>query len=256
MGQRANYAVVGEPHLYSSRHAAISLLEDFAAGPDEALAFVRAQDRTDDWWDDIWCEGAAVIDPADHVLLLFTWHHDGVVDRARHLAGIRAAWEGWRVRWAYGGVEDVVAYLGIDRLTVRTERHRPVLRPGAADDLDLTTCLLTVRNGDGLRAYRVAHLFCEPLWAGPELLDVLAAERTVSSWERLSKDDVGPDLGVHIDLARRELGFWTATTYNGSLADIAACWPGWRVEFWEDRHEEHTRRCGADFAMYRFEGTS
>ncbi len=150
--------------------------------------------------------------------------------------------------------QGLVAHLGIDRLTVRTERHRPALRPGATDHLDLTTCLLTVRDGDALRAYRVTHLFCEPLWAGPDLLDVLAAERTVSGWERSSKDDQGPDLGLHFDLARRELGFWTAATYRGSPADVAACWPGWRVEFWEDRHEEHTRRCGADFAVFPSEG--
>lgn len=72
------------------------------------MSFVRRQQQVEHWLDDAWCEGAAVIDPVDHVLLLFTWHHDGVADRARHLARIRSAWQGWQVRWAYGGVEDLL----------------------------------------------------------------------------------------------------------------------------------------------------
>lgn len=254
MGQRANYAIVGEAGLYYSNAAAVSLLRDFAAGPGEAMAFVRAQRPVEHWLDDVWCEGAAVIDPVHQVLLLFTWHHNGTADRARRLAGVRAAWPGWEVRWAYAGIEDVVAYLGLDRLSVRTEidqvtaLHLPP--PEYAED---ATCVLTIRHEDGtLRGYSVYHEFCEPVRAGSGLLDMAAPLTPVRGRGVLSGSDVGPTCGVHLDVARREVGFWTTETFKGSLDDIAACWPGWRFEFWEDRHAEHTKRCGDDFEMFPF----
>lgn len=256
MGSRANYAIVGDHlELFYGHTGAITLLKDLANGPAKAIEFVRDERPVDHWLDDIWCEGAVVIDQPNRVLLLFTWHHDGVADRAARLVEIRAAWRGWEVSWAYGGIEDVVAHLGIDRLSVRTERTTPVLRPGPLEYPDSTNCLVTVRETDGtLRGYRLSTSFGEPLWAGPAMVETVTTTMpAVAGWEPLSEYDVvGPVLGLHIDLGRRELGFWTAEILKGTAEDIAACWPGWRVEFWEDRHEEHVRRCGDGFAMFPF----
>lgn len=257
MGDRANYAIAGDDgwELFYSHFGAVSLLTDLAAGPERAIAFVREQRPVEHWLDDIWCEGAAAIDPANQVVLLFTWHHDGVTDRKRRLAEIRAAWPGWQIRWAYGGVEDVVAHLGIDRLSVRTERKpidklTPVFEEYPQDGL----FVLTIRHEDGmLRGYSLFHEFGEPIWAGPALIDMAAGLTPVPGRGVMSEDDTGPDFGSHLDVARREAGFWTAGSFRGSLDDVVRCWPGWRVEFWEDRHEEQTRRCGAGFAMFPFE---
>ncbi|MET9228179.1 hypothetical protein [Lentzea sp. NPDC003310] len=87
----------------------------------------------------------------------------------------------------------------------------------------------------------------------PALLDALAGRTPVTGWERLSEWDVGPELGLHLDVARREFGFWTAAVFYGTVDEIAACWPGRQVEFWEDRHEEHALRWGSAFRMHRFE---
>ncbi|MFJ8963693.1 hypothetical protein ACIRG5_30320 [Lentzea sp. NPDC102401] len=260
MGSRANYVIADERgwELYFDNGGAVPLLETFAEGPAEMIEYVREERRVEHWLDDVWCEGAALIDIVNHLLLLFTWHHDGVDDRARRLAAIRSAWPGWQIRWAYGGLEDVVAYLGIDRATVRAEeRPQPVLRPGPIELLENSNTLVTIRQPDGaLHGHRLHHLQCEPLWAGPGLLDSLAVLIPVSGWERLTKDDDGPELGLHFDLTTREFGFWTAATFNGTVDEIAARWPDWRVEFWEDRHEEQTLRCGAGFRMFPFEAAS
>ncbi|MCC8245418.1 hypothetical protein [Saccharothrix luteola] len=126
MGSRANYVIAGDDgfELFYSRGGAVTMLADLARGP-AGIEQIRGLDPAEHWLDDVWCEGAALVDTANEVLLHFTWHHDGVADRARRLAEIRHAWSGWDVRWAYGGIEDAVAYLGIDRLSVRTERGRP-----------------------------------------------------------------------------------------------------------------------------------
>lgn len=198
-----------------------------------------------------------MVDAVKHVLMLFTRHHDGVDDRARRLAAIRTAWPGWRVRWAYGGVEDLVAHLGFERASVRAaSRAQPVPRFDDTDALDLANTLVTIRLADGsVRGHRLHSLRCEPLWAGPALLDSLTERTAVPAWELLSEYDVGPDLGLHFDVASRELGYWTVMSLYGTVEEIADRWPGWEVGFWEDRHEEQALRCGSEFRTYPFAST-
>ncbi|MFD4641960.1 hypothetical protein ACFWN2_31970 [Lentzea sp. NPDC058436] len=258
MGSRANYAIVDERgwELYFSNGGAEPLLGTFAGGPARVIEEVRDEQPVEEWLDDVWCEGAALIDSVNHVLLLFTWHHDGVDDRARRLAAIRSSWPGWRIRWAYGGIEDLVAYLGLDRALVRAgDRPEPVLRE-VGEPPEITNTLVTVRQEDGsVLGHRLCHLRCEPLWAGHGLLDSLATWTPVRAWDRLTADDLGPELGLHVDVANRELGFWTAANFTGTVEEIAARWPGWRVEFWEDRHEEQALRCGNEFRTFPFSST-
>ncbi|MFJ6669739.1 hypothetical protein ACIQMJ_01370 [Actinosynnema sp. NPDC091369] len=255
MGSRANHVIVGNDgvEVFYSHGGAVGLLDELARGPDVVERF-RAGQVVDEWLDDVWCEGAALVDLVDRVLLHFTWHHDGVADRARKLAAIRDAWPGWDVRWAYGGLEDVVAYLGVDRLTVRTEREEVETLNGPHEDFPQDAgCVITVRDADGvLRGYSVHHQFGEPLWAGPRLLHLVEPLTPVSGRGPLSSDDPGPDLGVHVDVARREVGCWTGGTVKGSVEEVAEAWPGWRFEFWEDRHEEQARRCAGEFEVFPF----
>jgi hypothetical protein len=207
MGSRADYVIVGDDgfELFYSHGGAVTMPADLARGT-AWIEQVRRLRPVGDWLDDVWCEGAAVIDPATRTLLHFTWHHDGTADRARSLAEIRRAWSGWDVRWAYGGIEDVVAYVGVDRRTVRTEREEVESLHGPHEDFPQdASCVVTVRGMDGvLRGYAVHHAFCELLWAG------------------------------------------------GTIADVAEWWPGWRFEFWEDRHEEQALRCAGEFEAFPF----
>lgn len=251
MGCRANYVIVGDDgfELFYSNAGAVPLLENLAEGPAVIRRF-RSERVVGHWLDDVWCEGAALVDTANRVLLHFTWHLDGIAERARRLAEIRRAWSGWDVRWAYGGIEDVVAYLGLDRRSVRTPRESPEsMSIVQEEDPRDGSCVVTVRDaGGGLRGYWLYHLFCEPLWIGPRLVDLVAPLVPVTDRGVLSSDLF--DLGVHVDVARREVGFWTAATFNGTVDELAACWPGWRFEFWEDRHDEQARRCGGEFGAF------
>ncbi|GLY52627.1 hypothetical protein [Lentzea sp. NBRC 102530] len=258
MGSRANYVVVDETgwELYYSHGGAVPLLDVFAEGPEAVLEVVRADEPVEQFLNDVWCEGAALIDTVDRVLMLFTWHHEGVDDRARRLAAIRTAWPGWQLRWAYGGIGDVVAHLGLDRSSVRAADHDDVeLVPGSAFYPQDDNCLVTVRHADGsVLGYRLQEAHCAPVWAGAGLPASLAAFPSVRHWERLPEDADGPELGLHLDLGSRTLGFWTAGNFTGTVAEIAERWPGWTVEFWEDRHEEQALRCG-EFRTFPFEET-
>lgn len=80
--------------------------------------------------------------------------------------------------------------------------------------------MVTVRDAGGeLRGYWFHHLFGEALWAGPVLVDLVAPVTPVTDRSVLSNDLV--DLGVHVDVARREVGFWTAATFKGTVDELA-----------------------------------
>lgn len=225
MGERANYAIVDADglRLYASRVGALTLLDDLARHQIDTSTPVTQ------WYDDVWCEGAVVVDQTNQTLLLFTWHHDGVEDRAQKLAAIAKAWPGWRLRWAYEGIEQIVEHVGGDRREVRTDHDRTEGSWGPCDEFpEEVNFLLTIDEHE----HWLHHELNEPVWAGPALLDVRVTRQRGRH----------ADSGLHLDTRNRTAGFWTTVAIRGSLADLAARWPGWTFEFWEDRHAEQRDR--------------
>lgn len=193
-----------------------------------------------------------LIDLPREVLLLFTWHHGGVAHRTTWLDQLKEAWPGWEIRWAYGGVEDVAAYVGVDRKHVRTEREpiERLVNDHLLDYPDDGDFVITIREGGTLRGYSACAQHCDLPWAGPKLIDLARGLTPTPGRGRYSESDTGPESGVHIDVDQREIGVWTVAPILGTVEELAACWPGWTFEFWEDRHTEQTRRCGEDFPMF------
>jgi hypothetical protein len=100
--------------------------------------------------DDVWCEGAALMDIDNKVLLLFGGE-DIKFDpplRRVYLQLLRSAWSGWGIRWAFEGVVDIADYLGLDRLTVRSNREARFDFPPAPAG-EWTESIASVRWEDG-----------------------------------------------------------------------------------------------------------
>ncbi|MFF0295084.1 hypothetical protein ACFYST_16845 [Kitasatospora sp. NPDC004614] len=248
MADRANFVVVresGEHELYLSRFGAVWLDVDLLAGPEATLAMVEGLRVTDWWLDDVICMGAALIDLGRKVLLLFAW--EGPSTELRHRAAtlelLREAWAGWEVRWLYDGNAEVRAYLGLDPEFVR-DRERTIwpvalLEP---DDEDLAhpAPLAAVVTVGSDQCFMVAHVDDHPIGEGAALLNWLAGapEHGVCR--------VAADAGVHIDPARRRVGWWTLAA-TAEAYEMPKRWPGWTVEFWQDRWEEHVRLAGHRF---------
>lgn len=102
MGDRANYVIVenGSWHLHYSHWGAVGLDLDLLPGPAAATRFVRAQRTVTRWLDDVWCEGAALIDHDRRLLLWFSTHLDDYAYRAAALAVLARTWPGRRLEWA------------------------------------------------------------------------------------------------------------------------------------------------------------
>ncbi|MFW6722979.1 hypothetical protein ACHZ98_22990 [Streptomyces sp. MAR4 CNY-716] len=86
MGDRADYVLVrgGDRRLHYSRWGATGVDVQLLPGAGSATRFIAAQREMarDAWLDEVWCEGAALVDHDAHELLLFTWHPDDYVQPA------------------------------------------------------------------------------------------------------------------------------------------------------------------------------
>lgn len=248
--------------LYYSHWAANGIYRRLAAGPDAALAFVEAQHRTDEWLDDTWAEGGVLVDTVARRLV---WYgNDVMIDLpVRRAFGrlLAETWPGWRVDWAFDGIGDLAAYVGVDRAAVRSvSRDRLAADPTVAwelDDLLLADGtepevnaqgsyeLLTVRTGEGVRSWVLDHpADGHPAWVGPRLLDRLPGP----GYPRVRLTGL-PDVGLHVDVPARTAGVWVGWTCPGLLAELDDRWPGWTVTFWGDRVERQVRAVDGTVVM-------
>ncbi|WP_203823513.1 hypothetical protein [Actinoplanes palleronii] len=210
-----------------------------ALGPGPAVAMFRSGSwpawTPEVWQHESWAEAGALIDLDARELLFFV-----SADYARRRALIEACrrvWPGWVVRWAYNGISDVTDALGLDRAVVRREPWTNDdlfhwVRPGA-DDPPRWHYLVSV----GAVTYWPAPY--KPWEIGPALLGQLSELAQVAELP-----DV-PGGGLHLDPVTRTAGVWSIDPVDGLAERFFARWPGWTLEFWDDRYQEQEIRCGA-----------
>ncbi|MFB6878858.1 hypothetical protein [Streptomyces sp. NPDC056323] len=240
MGDRANFVVVresGEYELYLSRFGAMGIDLDLLAGPAEALSMVRHLKAADWWLDDVHCQGAALIDLGRKVLMLFAW--EGPSTEMRHRAAtlelLQEAWVGWDVRWMYDGPAELRTYLGLDPEHVRARESGlavgPLLEPDDEELTDPEPMVAVVTVGTE-HCYVLANINDHPVREGAALLDRLAGgpEHGVCQ--------ASADAGIHVEPLRRRVGWWVLGA-SAEAYEMPQRWPGWTVEFWQDRWEEH-----------------
>lgn len=242
MGQRASYAVVdGESiTLYYSHWGANCIPEHLLAGPDGALAYIRNLAITDTLLNDVWAEGAVLLDCDRHCLLFWGGEDIAVAPHLRRglLPILRLLWPGWSVAWATYGIVDIARGIRVDAAAVLnsdSERLDPLTVDQLREDHpERQSAAITIRYRDG----RVTdHLFAysDPASVGPALLEVCAAHRPIT----LPREDTGfsavegpayIEEGAFIDIAERAMWLWSAETVDPRQPKaIARRWPGWKV---------------------------
>ncbi|MFJ3632169.1 hypothetical protein [Streptomyces sp. NPDC090112] len=245
MGNRATFVIAG-PEGYTrhrSSHGAVDLDLDLLAGPQVVIPYLRAHTPEDSWYPDDMVEAGVLADPFRRLLLVFAW--EGPVaslrTRAAGLELLRLAWPGWEVRWLYDGQSGLRTHLGLG-----PQESGAAVLPGPAlepDDEELADPdpLVAVVTVGADRCHVLADINDHPVEEGPALLDRMR-DAPDHGRHRLRAD-----AGIHVDPARRRVGWWlnTARSHAGTVGER---WPGWTVEFWEDRWEEHERVSGGRFA--------
>lgn len=262
MGHRASYAVIkdGRVDLFISRWGGKSIVADMLAGPDAATAMIRPRvgrtpppdddlvagllwngpDPATELLNDVFCEGAALIDHDRRVLLAYQWMED-YSQFAAAIAALGAVWPGWQVRWAFDGIGDLAAYLGQDRSTVRSGFEKDACGLGSFysparrgkfpldddEEWDLFDCVLSVRHEDGS-----LDLYASGLSINDMALPAPAAfEGFPSGYATLHCAQI-PRSGIHVDFRSRSAGVWTIDALEGYLDNAESTWPGWRWTLW------------------------
>lgn len=166
--------------------------------------------------------GAQQVDVPRRVLTFFG-SLDDLVDlayRRAYLALLAETWPGWDVGWAYGGLADLGAHVGVDpdfRVAEPGRQEWPATaEPAGAEDLQADWALLTVQPMSGpVRGWAVPLFGEHPLGAGAGLLDLMRPRDAVAEIEGQL-----PQAGLHADLRTISVSCWTTAPAPG-LSSVA-----------------------------------
>ncbi len=227
MGARAQYVVVenGTWQRYYSHWAANRVADDLLPGPAAATRCFRANREIDEWLDDVWCEGAALVDHDRRVLL---WFAD-VGSWADHLAAravLARTWPGWDVRFAHDGLGDLTHHLGIGRDLTRSPGWFETFEPSGFPYTEYAepSSVVSLRLPDGsVRAWGSDWEPIDHLAGGPGLLDPIVASPPTPALTDM------PDGGVHFDPQTRTVssgrcGPWLTSTTGRCRAGRTGPW--------------------------------
>jgi hypothetical protein len=248
MGQRANLIVVegGDYQLFYGHWCANTLPRDLFWGPEHALAFIRIQRPVDDWLDDVWAEGGALLDLDRNHFLLYGGEdvlHDVPLRRV-YLALLAKVWGGWTVRWAHEGIAALADYVRYPRGKVLTKPDSEfaacTLSP--PEQKDWTDLVASVRFHDGtMRLFPLAGDLPCYLSGGPKLTENIQSEGL--DWLFLDEwTNEFPAGGFHMDLSVLRLDFWVARDAPDILSRTEQAWAGWQVCWHCDRYEAQLER--------------
>jgi hypothetical protein len=252
MGQRANLVIVQHQdwRLYYDHWCANRLDTEMFWGPDLAAEFIEQREPLSDgdqWLDEVWCEGAAVLDE-DRKVLVWYGGEDIMYDilyRRAFLELMKCQWQGWEIRWAVGGIVEVGAYLGLPASNFLVDRNPEAGYQVLAEYPEENNTLVTVRQQGRCLAARV-YGNAEALELGPSQLGMLlAAERETS----LLWNGEMPEGGLHIDMDAQSLYYWRADPAAGIEDRVGFSWSGWQTFWLGDRFEEHIRLAAIDIRL-------
>ena len=253
MGQRANLliGVPGRYELYYSHWAANRLDEELFWGPETASVFIRAQRSEAEgaaWLDDVWAEGGAVMNTAERTLVWWGGE-DTLYDvplRRLLLDWMRLTWAGWEVRWAHREIAELAEYAGLASAEVLT-RAEPRGRAAAPDlsepeELDWMDSVISVRFEDRVALFPSCGDADSRLFDCDALVTAARREGGLLELDVSTRTDDFPSSGAHLDVARREVVFWTATGRARGAGPLQAANPGWKVSWALDRFEAQLER--------------
>lgn len=249
MGQRANLILVENRKysLYYSHWCANTITRDLFWGPQHAIAFVRAQRAVDEsgWLDDIWAEGAAVIDCDQRTLLLYGGE-DVLYDvplRRIYLEALRRVWREWDIRWAHEGIAEIADYVGYPRIKVLSTGNSRRMPLGSSlappEPNDMTDLVGSFRAADDrMHFFPLAGDVEFYLFVGP-ILEV-QLERS-NAMDRIPLDEWlkggFPKGGFHIDSKAKRVDYWAAEDVPDVPRRVSEIWQGWNVTWHRDEFE-------------------
>ena len=251
MGNRANLVLVDRDgwQLRYSHWAGCRTLDALIAGPEMAQRYILAQEIASVWTDELWADGGLVLDLAERKLLFFGDELMSTMNERRAMFEVLAiTWPGYSISWMYDGAAGVAAYVHAS-FPLRGRPSQPELL--LAENTARLHHLVTVIGDDGGLRLWPLYWGSSAAWHGPELIDILPG-----AGQHAIRLGMLPESGIHVDVPNKCLGVWLTTPAPGLLRWLPQLWPGWRIELWGDRYEEHILRCGPSVTAPQLDITS
>jgi hypothetical protein len=250
MGQRANLVLVDENgyQLYYNHWCANRLDSDLFWGPELAIEYIKQQQPTEQWLDEVWAEGGVVLDTHKKVLL---WYGGESILyeiplRRLYLKLMKHVWKGWEIRWAHDGILDMADYVGVPRsVVVHSRLGEPdrQFRPpsgksfSAPEKLRHIQSVGSIRLSDGsIRVYPSDRITLCMLKYGKLLIEAIRSQLGVAEWHQHFNQSLKG--GFHIDFMEKKLSVWRSYSI-GAIHHIVAHWPGWQIDWLRDDFETH-----------------
>jgi hypothetical protein len=252
MGQRANLVIVRHRNwrLYYDHWCANRLDVELFWGPCLAADYIEQleplSDRND-WLDEVWCEGAVVLDEDEKVLLWYGGEDIiyNIPRRRAFLDLMKCQWQGWDIRWATGGIVEIGSYVGLPADIFLVDKTPEEGFKVLTEYPEANETLLTVRQQGRCLATRV-HGDVEALELGPSQLTML---RDVAREPSILWIEEMPNGGLHIDIEAQSLHYWRSEPAAGIEDRVRRNWDGWQTEWLGDRFEKHLRLASMDIQL-------
>ncbi len=248
MGQRCNLAILegGQFELYYDHWAANRLDVELFWGPEIARAFIKQRDPDpNSWLDDRWCEGGCVLDfDTKHLL----WYGGesvlyGAGENLTHHELMINQWPGWQIEWAYDGIFQFAAKLGVSRETVASDRRYdieplsyPRITRGPLGTFYYTDGVISY-SSSGKSGYATVNnnqfsLLNAALTKETLLAFVDGFPHEKFQKQRLEdKDWPGFEWGAHFDFDQRRIDFWYPNPTPGFPDAVKARWGTFSIQF-------------------------
>lgn len=250
MGHRANLILVTESNyeLYYS-HWSLSLPIDMFWGPEYALDYIKNFERreNDQWLDDVWAEGGALVDPYQKVMILFGGESldQNILLFYTYLELIQEVWTGWEVRWAYEGILELADYVKYPRSLLESQHDTPLSDNNkfslkAPINKEWVDSIGSIRTKDGaLHFYPLEQSANLYLHRGKELLQEVELEKGLDHFVYSEWSSIFPDSGFHIDIPKKTIHYWSFFESNNMHKQLKLQWPDWKIIWNKNNFHPH-----------------
>lgn len=257
MGHRAQLVLVenNDYHLFDCHWCARNIPTNIFWGVQYAVPYIHNQKpiNNHNWMDHVWAEGGVLVDLDLQHLLIFgseLLELDIPLQRI-YIELLQQSWTGWDVQWAYDGIADLGAYVGLPRRQFLSNSTSdmppwaefPLVREGDHRQINIIGSFIFGDQASEVPAHilpldelRASDLLCY----GPGIVE-LAKQAPGRDIVSLQDADEFPLAGFHIDVPAKRVEFWSADD-PGALDILPPLWPGWELIWLKDNFETHLSR--------------
>lgn len=253
MGSRANYILITsqQTSYYYHHWGAQTIPQDLFWGPENAQCFIKSLEPVDELLDDVWCEGAVLIDYPQQILMLYggedlQWHH--TLKRV-YLALLRLSWKGWRVYWAEYEWQSILQAFGhplegyIEPKSLAFARLRTSDLKKGLEYQDTLTTLKT----DHQFLHLGMHFRCDVILAqGKKILKKLLKLPSTTIISQTC--DAYYDSFLFIDMDKQSIVYQNEYNRHPELPGyLQKIWPDWEIEENLKGLYRHAQLCELDW---------